>query len=149
MTTFNAATYFVDRHLAEGRGARVAHRTPGGPVTWAAVAAAADRWGNGLADLGGEIENRVLLVLDDSPAFAAVFWGTVKLGAVAVPVNPLMSAEDYEFLLNDSRAKVAVVEERAAARILAVRERCPFLRPAWCSACARRGSSSTARSLAP
>ncbi|HYE93512.1 MAG TPA: benzoate-CoA ligase family protein [Terriglobales bacterium] len=140
MTTFNAATYFVDRHLAEGRGARVAHRTPGGPVTWAAVAAAADRWGNGLADLGGEIENRVLLVLDDSPAFAAVFWGTVKLGAVAVPVNPLMSAEDYEFLLNDSRAKVAVVEERAAARILAVRERCPFLRAVVVAGRADRGA---------
>jgi benzoate-CoA ligase len=125
---FNAATFFVDRHLAEGRGARVAHRAGGRAVTWADVAGAADRWGNALGDLGVEIEQRVLLVLDDTPAFVAAFWGTVKAGAVAVPVNSLMAAEEYEFLLNDSRAKVVVVEERVAPKILAVRDRCPFLR---------------------
>jgi acyl-coenzyme A synthetase/AMP-(fatty) acid ligase len=124
----NAATVFVDRHLAEKRGAGVAHREAGRPLTWAEVASAADHWGNALGDLGLEIENRVLVVLDDSPAFVAVFWGTVKIGAVVVPVNPLMAADDYEFLLNDSRAKVVVVEERVAPKILAVRERCPFLR---------------------
>jgi benzoate-CoA ligase family protein len=124
----NAAVSFVDRHLAEGRGARVAHRAGGRALTWAEVADGADRWGNALGDLGVEIENRVLLVLDDSPAFVAAFWGTVKIGAVAVPVNPLMSAEDYAFLLDDSRAKAVVVEERVAPKILAVRDRCPFLR---------------------
>jgi benzoate-CoA ligase family protein len=70
----------------------------------------------------------VLLVLDDGPAFVSAFWGTVKLGAVAVPVNPLMTADDYAFLLEDSRAKVAVVEPAVAPKILAARERCPFLR---------------------
>jgi benzoate-CoA ligase family protein len=128
VTTFNATSFFVDRHLAEGRGARVAHRAGGRAVTWEEVAGAADRWGNALGELGVEIENRVLVVLDDSPAFVAVFWGTVKIGAVVVPVNPLMAPDDYEFLLNDSRAKVAVVEERVAPKLLAVRERCPFLR---------------------
>src|SRR5205085_5668549 len=86
------------------------------------------RWGNALADLGGAIEQRVLLVLDDTPAFVATFWGTVKVGAVAVPANPLMNADEYGFLLNDSRAKVVVVEERVASKILAVRARCPHLR---------------------
>src|SRR5262249_8994298 len=66
--------------------------------------------------------------LDDSPAFAAAFWGAARLGAVAVPVNTLMSAAEYEFLLNDSRARVAVVEAEAAARVLAGRARCPWLR---------------------
>ena len=127
-SVFNATTFFVDRHVAEGRGARVAHRVRGRTVTWADLAGAADRWGNAAAQLGIEIENRVLLVLDDSPAFVAAFWGTVKAGAVAVPVHPVLPAREYEFLLNDSRAKVAVVEERIAPRILAVRERCPFLR---------------------
>jgi benzoate-CoA ligase family protein len=127
MTPLNATSAFVDRHLAEGRGARVAHRAAGRSLPWAEVAGAADRWGNALLDLGVETENRVLVVLDDTPAFVAVFWGTVKVGAIVVPVNPLMSADDYAFLLADSRAKVAVVEERVAPRILAVRERSPFL----------------------
>lgn len=125
---FNAASFFVDRHLGDDGAARTAFRHAGRSVTYAEVAAASDRCGHALAALGVEIEDRVLLVLDDTPAFAAVFWGAVKLGAVAVPVNTLMTPDEYEFLLNDSRAKVAVVEAAVAARFLAVRHRCPWLR---------------------
>jgi benzoate-CoA ligase family protein len=128
MKPFNAAVFFVDRHVAEGRGARVAHRAPGTSVTWDDVVDGANRGGNALVDLGVEIEQRVLLVLDDTPAFVAVFWGTVKIGAVAVPVNPLMTGDEYAFMLNDSRAKVVVVEERVAPAILAARDRCPHVR---------------------
>ena len=99
MKPFNGAAFFVDRHVAEGRGARVAHRAPGTSVTWDDVVDGANRWGNALVDLGVEIEQRVLLVLDDTPAFVAVFWGTVKIGAVAVPVNPLMTGDEYAFML--------------------------------------------------
>ncbi len=125
---FNAAGFFVDRHVVGASAARTALRCAGRSVSYGEVAAAANRCGHALAALGVEIEDRVLLVLDDTPAFAAAFWGTVKLGAVAVPVNTLMTPQEYEFLLNDSRAKVAVVETSVAARLLAVRHRCPWLR---------------------
>jgi acyl-CoA synthetase (AMP-forming)/AMP-acid ligase II len=125
---FNAASFFVDRHRLDDGAARTAFRSAGRSVTYGDVAAASDRCGHALAALGVEIENRVLLVLDDTPAFAAVFWGVVKLGAVAVPVNTLMTPEQYEFVLNDSRAKIAVVEAAVAAHLLAVRHRCPWLR---------------------
>lgn len=125
---FNAATVFVDRHVAEGRGYRTAFRHAGGVLTYAEVAEQVDRAGQALGALGVEMEDRVLLVLDDSPAFVATFWGTVKLGAVAVPVNPWMTAEEYGFLLEDSRARVAVVEAAVASRLLAVRHRAPALR---------------------
>jgi benzoate-CoA ligase family protein len=121
---FNAAAFFVDRHVAEGRAGRTAFRFAGRSLTYGEVAAAVDRCGNALAALGVEIEDRVLLILNDSPAFAAAFWGAAKLGAVAVPVNTLMAPQEYEFLLNDSRARVAVVEES----VVAVRHRCPWLR---------------------
>src|SRR5437762_12234291 len=84
---FNAAAFFVDRHVAEGRGARPAFRCGGRTITYADLGASVDRCANALAALGVEIEHRVLLVLNDSPAFAAAFWGAAKLGAVAVPVN--------------------------------------------------------------
>src|SRR5947207_3381534 len=125
---FNAAAFFVDRHVAEGRGARMAFRFGGRAITYADLAASVDRCANALAALGVEIEHRVLLVLNDSPAFAAAFWGAAKLGAVAVPVNTLMTPAEYEFLLADSRALVAIVEESVAGRLLAVRHRCPGLR---------------------
>jgi len=125
---FNAAAFFVDRHVAEGRGARMAFRFGGRAITYAEVAASVDRCANALAALGVEPEHRVLLVLNDSPAFAAAFWGAAKLGAVAVPVNTLMTPQEYEFILTDSRAPVAIVEESVAGRLLAVRHRCPALR---------------------
>jgi benzoate-CoA ligase family protein len=124
----NAASVFVDRHLDGGRGARTAFRFRGRALSYADVAERQNRTGSALAELGVEIENRVVLALDDSPDFAAAFWGTVKLGGVAVPVNTLMTAAEYAFVLNDSRAKVVVVDEAVAPRIVSVRDRCPHLR---------------------
>jgi benzoate-CoA ligase family protein len=106
----------------------MAFRVAGRVLTYAETAARMNRAGHMLAGLGVDIEQRVLLALHDSPEFAAVFWGSVKLGAVAVPVNTLMSADDYAFILRDSRARVAVVDESVAPRLLAVAGQCPFLR---------------------
>ena len=124
----NAATFFIDRHVAEGRGGRAAFRFGGVSITYGDVAAASARCANALSALGVEIENRVVIALPDVPEFAAAFWGAARLGAVAVPVNTLMSAAEYEFVLNDSRAKVAVVDESVAPAFAAIRARCPFLR---------------------
>src|SRR5262245_3640790 len=125
---FNAADFFVDRHLAEGRGGRTAFRFRGRSLTYAAVAELASRAASALANLGVEIENRVLLALSDSPAFAAVFWGAAKLGAVAVPVPPQLAPAEQAFVLNDSRARVAVVDAAVAPALASVRSDCPWLR---------------------
>jgi len=111
---FNAAAYFVDRHVAEGRARRPAFRVAGRAITYGEVADRVAHAAGALVEAGLEIEQRALLALNDSPAFPAAFWGAAKLGAVAVPVNTLMSAAEYEFVLNDSRARVAVVEADVA-----------------------------------
>ena len=126
--TFNAATFFVDRHVMEGRGARPAFRHDGRTMTCAGVAEAVNRAGQALAGLGLEIEQRVLLALDDSPAFVAAFWGAAKLGAIAVPVNTSMRSEEYAFLLEDSRARIAVAEPAVAETIRSVSSSNPWLR---------------------
>jgi benzoate-CoA ligase len=125
---FNAAAFFVDRHLAEGRGDRTVFRHAGRRVTYAELARDVGVVAGRLRDLGVDMEHRVLLGLQDSPAFAAAFWATARLGAVAVPVNTLMTPEEYAFVLDDSRARVAVVDASTAGRIAAVRARCRFLR---------------------
>jgi len=114
---FNAATFFVDRHLVEGRGERVAHRAGARRLTWHEIAEQANRWGNALGELGVARGDRVLIALGDSAAFVPAFWGTVKAGAVAVPINPLLAAADYEFLLADSGAKALVADEAVAAKL--------------------------------
>ena len=125
---FNAAEFFVDRHVAEGRGARTVFRLDGRVVTYAELAGRVSRAGHVLAGLGVEIENRVVLILDDTPVFAATFWGTLELGAVAVPLNTLMSLDEYAFVLDDSRAKVAIVEDALLSKLESLRGRCRWLR---------------------
>ena len=87
---FNAARFFVDRHVEDGQGARSrssTRRASSPTVT-------CRRWstapGNALRDLGVEPEQRVLALLLDSPEFLATFWGAIKIGAIPVPVNTLL-----------------------------------------------------------
>jgi benzoate-CoA ligase len=102
---FNATTAFLDRHLTEGRGAKIAIYSEGEKYTYTQIAELANRVGKGLLDLGVEMEQRVALILLDSPQFAACFFGAIKIGAVPIPLNTMMHPADYVYLLNDSRAK--------------------------------------------
>src|SRR5580658_3811178 len=98
---YNAAVDFVDRHLDEGRGARVAVKDDLGEYTYAELAERVNRAGNALRTLGVQMEQRVMIAMLDSIDFMAMFWGAVKIGAVPVPVNTLLAPPDYAFLLKD------------------------------------------------
>jgi benzoate-CoA ligase family protein len=124
---YNAAADLVDRHLAEGRGGKVAFVDDTRSLTYAALAQQVSRAGNALAALGVRREERVLLVLLDTVAFPTVFFGAIKLGAVPVPVNTLLTADDYDYLLRDSRARVLVVSAALYDKILPVLAGQPFL----------------------
>src|SRR3984957_19418598 len=107
---FNACEYFVDRHIAEGRGARIAFECGDHRVSYSQLQENVNRFGNVLrAEYGVRMEERVLLLLQDTPEFAYCFFGAIKIGAVPVPVNTLLKPSDYQYLLNDSRARVIVV----------------------------------------
>jgi benzoate-CoA ligase len=125
----NAATVFVDRNVAEGRGDKVAIYCGERQITYRQVLEQTNRAGNALRALDVRIENRVLLLLLDTPEYAALFFGAMKIGAVPIPVNTLLKPLDYEYLLNDSRAVVAVVSEALLPQVTAIpRERLPYLR---------------------
>jgi benzoate-CoA ligase len=102
--------------------------TDGAELTYAEVAASANRAGNALRDLGVEIENRVLMTVLDCPEFAAVFFGAIKLGAVPVPVNTNLKPDDYAHYLRDSRARVAVVSAPLAEALREARSGLRHLR---------------------
>ena len=108
---FNAASHFIDRHIDEGRANRVAIECGNIRVSYGQLFESVNRVGNGLRNLGVQIEERVFLLLLDSPEFAACFFGAIKIGAVPVPVNTLLKPADYEYLLNNSRARVAFVSD--------------------------------------
>jgi benzoate-CoA ligase len=117
---FNAASYFVDRHITEGRDNKVAIECGDTQVTYRQLFECVNQVGNGLRKLGVRLEERVLLLLLDTPEFAASFFGAIKIGAVPVPVNPLLKPSDYEYLLNNSRARVAIVDDLLFSSIQAI-----------------------------
>src|SRR5438445_8063856 len=106
---FNVATWFVDRNVAEGRGAAPALRCEGRTLTYAHVLERVNRTGNALRERGLGAEDRVLLLCLDSPEFVGSFWGAIKIGAVPVPVNTLLRPDDWLYCLEDSRAQAVVV----------------------------------------
>jgi benzoate-CoA ligase family protein len=125
---FNAAEYFVDRNLEEGRGENVAILCGDRSFTYREVSECVNQIGNAFLDLGVEMENRVLLLLPDCPELAFSFFGAMKIGAVPVPVNTLLKPQDYRFLLNDSRAKVLVVGQDLLAAVEPILPECRYLR---------------------
>src|SRR5262245_28793773 len=119
--TFNAATYFVDRHTAEGRGGDVAIECGTERVAYGELAERVNRVGNALrGQLHVRIEERVVILLADGPEFIYSFFGALKIGAVPVPVNTLWKTPDYEHVLNDSRARVLIVGEALWPQIDAI-----------------------------
>jgi benzoate-CoA ligase family protein len=120
---FNAASYFVDRHIEETRADKVAIECGEVHVTYRQLFERVNQVGNGLRTLGVRIEERVFLLLLDSPEFAVSFFGAIKIGAVPVPANTLLKSADYEYLLNNSRARVAIVNDSLVAAIEAIPRR--------------------------
>src|SRR3954463_15161137 len=126
---FNAAAWLVDAQLVAGRGGRTAILYEGQEITYGQVAEHVNRFGNALLQLGVTVEQRVLLLLLDSPEFVYAFFGAMKIGAVPIPTNTSLRSEDYLYLLADSRATVAVVREPLLPLLAAIpRDQLPYLR---------------------
>jgi len=109
--SYNAAVDFVDRHVAEGRGHKLAFVEDGRTTTYAELADRTSRVAAVIRGLGVEQEQRVMLCLHDTADFVAIFFGAIRAGAVAVPVNTLLTTEDYAFMLEDSRARLLFVSD--------------------------------------
>jgi benzoate-CoA ligase len=127
---FNAATYYVDRNVHEGRGERVAIECGDERVTYRQVLDRVNRAGNALRDqLGVRMEERIQLILLDTPEFAYSFFGAIKIGAVPIPTNTLWKPADFEYVLNDSRARVAIVSAALLPQLDAIpHQRLRYLR---------------------
>jgi len=107
--TFNVAVPFIDRHIVEGRAGKVAIRTSEGQeVTYEDLVEGVNRGGNALRGLGLVRGDRVLMVVKDEPAFYYIFWGAIKAGFIPVPLNTLLRAKDYEFMIADSDAAAVI-----------------------------------------
>ncbi len=113
-TNENAALFFVDRHVVEGRGDKVAFREADHAkreLTYAQLADETARFAGALYRHGVRREERIAMVIQDQIEFPVVFWGALKAGAIPVPINTLLGADIYESILTDCRASILVVSE--------------------------------------
>lgn len=108
---FNMADYFLYHNVEEGRENKVCLYFEDRTWTYGDVARLSNQTGNALRDLSLDIEDRVLLVLPDCPEFVWTWFGAARIGAVITMVNPLLPAADYEYYLDYTRARVAVIHQ--------------------------------------
>ena len=113
---YNAAVEFIDSNLVRARREKIAFIDAGGRYTFGNLAERVNRAGNALRALGAGMETRVLMCMLDGIDFPAVFWGAIKVGCVPIPLNTLLTSNDYAHLLRDSRAPVVVVSEALLER---------------------------------
>src|SRR5580698_149423 len=113
---FNACEYLLDRRLAAGDGQRIALTGPAGDLTYAELHDRVRRTAAGLRAAGVRPEQRILMVMADSPHFAVVYLAAMRVGAIPVPVSTMLRSDGIAELLRDSRARfLAVTSEFAVA----------------------------------
>jgi benzoate-CoA ligase len=124
---YNFAADILDRNLKAGRADKPAFIDARGAWTYGALADRVARFVSVLRALGVRREERVLIALTDTIDWPTAFLGCLKAGVIAVPVNTLMSEDDYRFMLADSRARVLVVSEVLYPKFRKLIDECPDL----------------------
>ncbi len=108
---YNFAADVLQGNLAAGRANKAAYIDARGTLTYGQLADRVARFAAALRGLGIKREERVLLALLDTTDWPTAFLGCLKAGVIAVPVNTLLTEDDYRFMLADSRAKCLVVSD--------------------------------------
>jgi benzoate-CoA ligase family protein len=108
---YNFAADILKRNLDAGRGDKAAYIDHRGSYSYATLAGRVERFGNVLRALDIRPEERILICLLDTIDWPTVFLGAIKAGVVAVPVNTLLTEDDYRFMLDDSRARLLIISE--------------------------------------
>ena len=136
---YNAAHDLVERNLVAGRGSKLAFIDDAGRYTYADLAERVNRAANALTGLGLALEDRVMLCHLDTIDWPATFLGAIKAGIVPIAVNTLLTPADYEFMLNDSRAKALVVSAALWPQFADILGRCPHVKRVVVSGAAAHG----------
>jgi benzoate-CoA ligase family protein len=124
---YNFAEDVVARNLTAGRSSKSAYIDSRGAWSYGQLAERVARFGNLLRSVGIQREQRILICLTDTIDWPTSFLGAIKAGVVAVPVSTLMSAAEYRFILEESRARLLIVSEELYPRFANLIGSCPDL----------------------
>ena len=104
-------TWLLDRNVDEGRGAKLAFTDTVSELTYGELQRQSRRVANMLRRLGVRREERVAMIMLDTVDFPIVFLGAIRAGIVPVPLNTLLTSDQYAYVLADCRARVLFVSE--------------------------------------
>jgi 4-hydroxybenzoate-CoA ligase len=125
---YNAVTDFVDANVARGLSNKIAFVDPDRSLTYGALQTRSVLFANALRALGLEDEKRVALLLHDTVDYPVAFWGTIRAGAVAIPLNTFLNVSQYTYILADSRASALIAPASLALTIWSFIDRLPHLK---------------------
>ena len=120
---YNAVSDFVDSHIAAGRAKKIAFVDPDRSLAYGELQARSVRFANALRDLGIDREQRVALLLNDTVDYPVAFWGAIRAGCVAIPLNVYLTLPQYAYILADCRARALVIEASLLETIAPVLDR--------------------------
>ena len=109
--SYNAVTWLLDRNVDEGRGAKLAFTDTVSELTYGDLQRQSRRVANMLRRLGVRREERVAMIMLDTVDFPCVFLGAIRAGIVPVPLNTLLTSDQYAYVLADCRARVLFISE--------------------------------------
>jgi 4-hydroxybenzoate-CoA ligase len=124
---YNAVADFVDVNVARGLADKIAFIDDARSITYGELRESSYRFATVLKSLGLRQESRIVLILHDTVDHPIAFWGAIRAGIIPIPVNTLLTAEQYKYLLTDSRAAAVLVAASLASTVLAVRAELPQL----------------------
>src|ERR1700720_2425857 len=109
--SYNAVTWLLDRNVEEGRGGKLAFTDTVSDLTYGDLQQQTRRAANMLRRLGVRREERVAMIMLDTIDFPIVFLGAIRAGVVPVPLNTLLTSDQYAYVLADCRARVLFISE--------------------------------------
>jgi 4-hydroxybenzoate-CoA ligase len=109
--SYNAVTWLLDRNVDQGRGGKPAFTDAVSELTYGDLQKQSRRLGNLLRRLGVRREERIAMIMLDTTDFPIVFLGAIRAGVVPVPLNTLLTSDQYAYVLADCRARVLFVSE--------------------------------------
>ena len=125
---FNAAHDLLERNINEGRADKIAYIDDNGSYTFQDLVDRANQTANALTDLGLVMEDRLMIIQADTVDFPATFLGAIKAGIIPIAVNTLLTSDDYEFMLDDSRAKALIVSSSFITKLTPAIEKSKYLK---------------------
>lgn len=124
---YNATQQFVDENIVAGYGDKLAFIDPSRNLTYGELQTSSNQMANLLKNLAIKRESRIALLMFDTVDFPISYWGALRAGVVPVCLNTLLTTDQYDYMLSDSRIEALFVSAELLDKVSPVLQGLEFL----------------------